>query len=586
MKNKLLVLITLLLTCTGVNNTNIKVTVNPHITALSTMSALPLSPLIITGTNFSTTEAVAVRFSDSSGYQVDVPVLAPTSTSARVYVPPFIASGNFDSGTVSAQIIEVSGNDTTKSNSINFFQIENPPVSLHPPSTVTLNFLTAELVYYDSIQARMKGTALESPSTDSTIAKNIANLSALVSQVQSVVQGSAASFSLGSINGIALSVGPNDLVKTDRLILCMLGNSSNTALAKKLAADCMDYLSNDAIGGANANQSYQLWQDCNAIQPVNAVNQGFTFLLGIGSAAVGILALAGAPAIALALPGAALLYLGVMDAGIQLDVGALLKDVNQVASYQALKNGIEQTEKLLTDPIKGAIINHVFNETVGQLKDVYDGAKDAITSFVPPVAAPCTYRLSSLSQSFDSSGGSGSVSVTAPQGCTWTAEVDNVDWVTVTAGGVSSGSGSVTFAVKPNTTPDQRSADIFIADKAFSITQTGSHTSVTVPPGFPANVPAGIYTVAVTSNAGGSYSFTDTCSDISAFSQALLGTMNTTISQLLAACQGAGCNCTASPVTYTPWNGTSFTVNGSVVGLSAGNCLGATAIITFTVTKN
>ncbi len=585
MKTKLLVLVTLLLTCTGVNNTNNKASAIAHVTALSATSALPLSPLIITGTNFSTTDAMTVRFSDGLGYQVDVPVVVgPTSTSARVYVPPYFASGDFDSGAVSVQIIETSGNDTTKSNTIDSFRIENPPASLNPPGTVTLNLLTAELVYYDSIQARMRGTPLDSPSTDSTIAKNIANLSALVSQVQSVVQGSAASFSLGSVNGIALTVGPNDLLKTDRLLLCMLSNGSNTALAKRQATDCMDYLSNDAIGGPNANQAYQLWQDCNALQPVAAVNQGFTFLIGVGSAAVGILALAGAPAIALALPAAALLYLGVMDAGIQLDVGALLKDVNQVASYQALKNGIEQTEKLLTDPIKGAIINNVFGETAGQLKDIYDGAQDAIASFVPAVAAPCTYSLSSLGRSFDSTGGSGSVTVTAPNGCAWTAEADNVDWVTVTAGGAGSGAGTVTYSVQPNTTPSQRSADIFIADKDFAVTQTGS--SVALPPGFPANVPAGIYTVTVSMNGSYMFSSEDTCSDVSALSQALTIAMDQDISGLLSQCTGAGCSCSASAVSYTPWNGTSFTETGSVVGLSAGNCLGATATVIFTVTKD
>lgn len=61
------------------------------------------------------------------------------------------------------------------------------------------------------------------------------------------------------------------------------------------------------------------------------------------------------------------------------------------------------------------------------------------------------YRLTSLlslsptSQSFTASGGSGSVSVTAPGSCDWTAS-SHADWLSITSGGSGTGSGTVNYS--------------------------------------------------------------------------------------------------------------------------------------------
>ncbi len=84
----------------------------------------------------------------------------------------------------------------------------------------------------------------------------------------------------------------------------------------------------------------------------------------------------------------------------------------------------------------------------------------------------CTYSLSLHSASFDSSGGSSSVSVTSPNGCEWSAS-GNDGWITITAGASGSGDGSVSFSVAANTTIQSRSGSVMIGGQAFTITQDG-----------------------------------------------------------------------------------------------------------------
>jgi hypothetical protein len=60
-----------------------------------------------------------------------------------------------------------------------------------------------------------------------------------------------------------------------------------------------------------------------------------------------------------------------------------------------------------------------------------------------------TLSLSPTSQSFTASGGSGSVSVTAPASCTWTA-VSQADWLSITSGSSGTGDGTVNTHVSKN----------------------------------------------------------------------------------------------------------------------------------------
>ena len=84
----------------------------------------------------------------------------------------------------------------------------------------------------------------------------------------------------------------------------------------------------------------------------------------------------------------------------------------------------------------------------------------------------CTYSISPSSQSFSSSGGTGSVSVTAGSGCSWTA-TSNAGWIAVTSGSSGGGNGTVGYSVAANT-GSARSGSITIAGRTFTVNQGAS----------------------------------------------------------------------------------------------------------------
>ena len=84
----------------------------------------------------------------------------------------------------------------------------------------------------------------------------------------------------------------------------------------------------------------------------------------------------------------------------------------------------------------------------------------------------CSYSLTSSGQLFDSSGGAGSVAVTAQTGCAWTAS-SNADWIIITAGASGSGNGTVNYSVAAHSGSASRSGTLQIADQTYTVSQTG-----------------------------------------------------------------------------------------------------------------
>jgi hypothetical protein len=85
---------------------------------------------------------------------------------------------------------------------------------------------------------------------------------------------------------------------------------------------------------------------------------------------------------------------------------------------------------------------------------------------------PCTFSIAPTSASFPNTGGTGSVSVTAPAGCPWTA-ASNVSWITITSGSSGSGNGTVNYSVGPyGGPPKKRNGTMTIAGQTFSVQQT------------------------------------------------------------------------------------------------------------------
>ena len=119
----------------------------------------------------------------------------------------------------------------------------------------------------------------------------------------------------------------------------------------------------------------------------------------------------------------------------------------------------------------------------------------------PP--AVCTYELSPVSAAVDNEGGAQSFIVTTSAECAWSARSD-ASWISVTAGGTGSGTATVSYSVAPNNDVADRTATITVADRKFTVTQTGEvaacRYSVT-PVQFSPCMPAGSLVANVTTEA-------------------------------------------------------------------------------------
>src|SRR5262245_37781265 len=96
------------------------------------------------------------------------------------------------------------------------------------------------------------------------------------------------------------------------------------------------------------------------------------------------------------------------------------------------------------------------------------------TSTPAPPGPPssCTSSINPTSQNVAAAGGTGSVGVSTSSGCGWTAS-SGVTWITITSGATGTGSGSVGFAVAPNT-GGVRTGTLTISGHAFTVMQAAA----------------------------------------------------------------------------------------------------------------
>jgi hypothetical protein len=95
----------------------------------------------------------------------------------------------------------------------------------------------------------------------------------------------------------------------------------------------------------------------------------------------------------------------------------------------------------------------------------------------------CVYTLSPVTQTLDAGGGlAPAISVTATEGCNWTAvEAIDRDWIAIIEAG-GTGSGQVVYSVDPNPGSTSRTATLRIAGKTFTVTQLGVPPPDLTPP--------------------------------------------------------------------------------------------------------
>ena len=89
-------------------------------------------------------------------------------------------------------------------------------------------------------------------------------------------------------------------------------------------------------------------------------------------------------------------------------------------------------------------------------------------------AGVCTYTLGVTNAGFAATGGPGTVSVTASNGCAWTAASNDPSSITITSGSNGSGNGTVQYSVAANTNSSEQVGTMTIAGQTFTVTQSGA----------------------------------------------------------------------------------------------------------------
>ena len=84
----------------------------------------------------------------------------------------------------------------------------------------------------------------------------------------------------------------------------------------------------------------------------------------------------------------------------------------------------------------------------------------------------CTVDISPSTASYGKDAATGSLTVTAPAHCTWTA-TSNASWLRITGGSPGTGASSVAYAIDRNTGAEPRSGAITVADRTFTLNQAG-----------------------------------------------------------------------------------------------------------------
>jgi hypothetical protein len=83
---------------------------------------------------------------------------------------------------------------------------------------------------------------------------------------------------------------------------------------------------------------------------------------------------------------------------------------------------------------------------------------------------PCSVAIDPTTNRFDSSGGTGIITVTSPDNCVWNA-VASAQWISILTGGTGTGSGSIKYSIAPNTSAQPRTGTIAVGGQPHLISQ-------------------------------------------------------------------------------------------------------------------
>jgi uncharacterized repeat protein (TIGR03803 family) len=123
----------------------------------------------------------------------------------------------------------------------------------------------------------------------------------------------------------------------------------------------------------------------------------------------------------------------------------------------------------VSGPVQGSDGNFYGTTKKGGTND--EGTVFAFDMGLGPVTNNCKFSINSATAAFGAAGGSGSVKVTGPNGCAWTA-ISYDSFIAITSGSGGSGDGTVDYTVAANTSTSTLTGTMAIAGQAFTVTQS------------------------------------------------------------------------------------------------------------------
>jgi hypothetical protein len=367
--------------------------------------------LTITGTNINTGATLSLTLSDSTGYSVNIPLSAATSTSITASVPPYIntSNGSFANGTVNLTLTQSSGGATQNSNTLTGFQIQKLPAATTNGNS-TLALIQANLQEANNLQQKIAGTAQATPAVQAAIATQVTDLQTLATNIQNVVQNGQ-SFSLGAVGGVDITVTPTNINDVDNLILAQLQSlaapqtvasamrAEGAPTAGCMSAEAQAY-ANGVLAGDNATTLQALAlamieapYASSACGDAAAFALAYEIFAGAGNIGLGITDAAGNNSDTAALAIAALFATTNTNANAAVGLNALLS-LSLAADLSAVQSAISGVQ-VLSQPA----INQLVAEATGLLLADINDAQAFVNVIAPPSIVPNNFPLGTYSLS-------------------------------------------------------------------------------------------------------------------------------------------------------------------------------------------
>ena len=120
---------------------------------------------------------------------------------------------------------------------------------------------------------------------------------------------------------------------------------------------------------------------------------------------------------------------------------------------------------------------HLLKWSYGKDSSVQSGSDSGwIDRVVYDSPFACIHSVAPTVRFIGASGGFGNVSLSAENGCAWTA-VSDVNWITVNSGSNGNGSGTASYTVRTNNGAGSRTGTLTIAGQKITVTQAGANAS-------------------------------------------------------------------------------------------------------------